>query len=208
MKIQHFVPMLFMLLISTACSPAEDQTAESTGGPGYITPSQQEGPYYPLEKLDDRDNDLLVVGGSSRLAAGEVLSLAGVVYDQSGVPVEGAVVEIWQTDSGGVYFHPNDPGYDARDPDFQSYGEATTGPDGVYSFRTLLPGLYGNRPRHIHVKVILEGEVVLTTQFYFAEEISLTGVEVHLLVTIAPAENDEGNPIWVGERDIVLDLNK
>ncbi|NJN44752.1 MAG: hypothetical protein HC806_08560 [Anaerolineae bacterium] len=72
----------------------------------YITPSQAEGPYYPVEKLTDRDNDLLVVSGSSERPEGEVLSLAGVVYDTNGHPVEGAVVEIWQTDSNGVYLHP------------------------------------------------------------------------------------------------------
>ena len=214
MNILKSLAALSISILLTACSGSPDGTVlpSATEGsndfnaPGYITPSQAEGPYYPVEKPADRDNDLLIVGGSSELADGDVLSLAGVVYDRVGNPVDGATVEIWQTDSGGVYLHPGDPGFADRDPDFQSYGESVTGPDGVYSFRTLLPGLYGNRPRHIHVKVVLDGEVVLTTQFYFAEEITLTGAEANLLVVIAPAEDDEGNSIWVGERDIVLDL--
>ncbi|NJN44753.1 MAG: hypothetical protein HC806_08565 [Anaerolineae bacterium] len=52
----------------------------------------------------------------------------------------------------------------------------------------------------------MDGELVLTTQFYFANEVILEGEEANLLVVIAPAEDDEGNPIWVGERDIVLNI--
>lgn len=172
----------------------------------YFTPPQQEGPYYPVEKPDDQDNDLLSVSGSGEKPDGEALSLSGVVYDRTGHPIDGAVVEIWQTDAGGAYLHPNDPQTNNRDLRFQFYGESATQADGVYSFRTLLPGLYGNRPRHIHVKIRVDNEVVLTTQFYFANEIILEGDQANLLVVIAPAEDDEGSPIWIGERDIVLDL--
>jgi len=212
--------ILFTCLLLSACNtpadPATPPEVSPTDHPSdsmvievtYFTPAQMEGPYYPVEKLADRDNDLLVVSGSSERPAGEVLSLAGVVYDASGRPVEGAIVEIWQTDSNGVYMHPDDPKTGSRDMNFQFYGESETGPDGVYSFRTLLPGIYGQRPRHIHVKVRLDGELVLTTQFYFANEVVLEGNEANLLVLIAPAEDDEGKPIWVGERDIVLNIKR
>jgi protocatechuate 3,4-dioxygenase beta subunit len=170
----------------------------------YFTPSQQEGPYYPVEKPADRDSDLVTFEGAPAAPAGEVLVLSGVVYDAGGRRVENAVVEIWQTDWSGVYLHPDDPGTGERDRNFQFYGEAVTGADGVYGFRTILPGLYEPRPRHIHVKVRLDGDVVLTTQFYFGNEVSLDGEEANLVVDIAPAEDDDGNPIWVGERDVVL----
>ncbi|HET6466798.1 MAG TPA: hypothetical protein VFG43_00315, partial [Geminicoccaceae bacterium] len=40
------------------------------------------------------------------------------------------------------------------------------------SFRleTVLPGNYGARTRHLHVKVQAPGRPVLTTQLYFADE--------------------------------------
>jgi protocatechuate 3,4-dioxygenase beta subunit len=199
------------LLLQAACEQATDvltPTVEpgQAGEVSYITPAQQEGPYYPLEKPADRDNDLVSLTGATGAPAGEVLSLAGVVYDASGRPVDGALVEIWQTDSSGVYLHPDDPGTADRDPNFQFYGESLTGPDGVYSFRTILPGRYEPRPRHMHVKVKLDGEEVLTTQFYFAGEVAFGGDEANLVVDLAPAEDDAGQPIWVGERDIVLRL--
>ena len=170
----------------------------------YITPAQQEGPYYPVDKPADRDNDLVDFAGATALPAGEILVLSGVVYDAGGMPLQGITVEIWQTDSSGVYDHPGDPGTAGRDPNFQFYGESVTGADGVYSFGTIVPGRYEPRPRHIHVKVKRAGELLLTTQFYFADEVSSGGEEATLLITRAQAEDDAGNPIWVGERDIVL----
>ncbi len=169
-----------------------------------FTPSQQEGPYYPVDKPADRDNDLVAVAGAAGLPAGQVIEFGGVVYDAAGLPVPGAVVEIWQTDANGVYLHPRDPGFAGRDPNFQGYGEAVAGADGRYTFRTIVPGLYEPRPRHIHVKVRLDGQELLTTQFYFADEIALRGDDAAMLLTTTSATDAAGNAILRAERDIVL----
>jgi protocatechuate 3,4-dioxygenase beta subunit len=192
---------------ASPATSASGRREELSGEPveiTYFTPPQQEGPYYPVEKPDERDNDLVEVAGAAATPAGEVLLLSGVLYNAGGLPVEGATIEIWQTDSNGIYRHPGDPGTANRDPNFQFYGEAQTGSDGVYSFRTIIPGRYEPRPRHIHVKVRLAGEEVLTTQFYFENEVTFSGPEANLLIKMAQAEDDAGNPIWVGERDVVL----
>ena len=47
--------------------------------------------------------------GSTGTPAGEVVIFGGNIYDLNGLPVAGAVVEIWQTDNSGIYLHPNDP---------------------------------------------------------------------------------------------------
>jgi protocatechuate 3,4-dioxygenase beta subunit len=196
-------------LPATSRAPASAAAAQPTSRAvemTYFTPAQQEGPYYPPEKPADRDNDLVDLAGATGAPAGEVLSLSGVVYDANGRPVDGALVEIWQTDSNGIYLHPGDPDTVDRDPNFQFYGESLTGSDGVYSFRTILPGRYEPRPRHIHVKIKLGGRELLTTQFYFPGDVSFSGDEANLVVNLAPAEDDAGRPIWVGERDIVLRL--
>ena len=140
----------------------------------YHTPSQAEGPYYPVEKPAERDNDLVVLEDAGRTAAGEILVFGGRLYDAAGMPVAGAVVEIWQTDDNGAYLHPRDPDSWRRDVNFQSYGEAVTGEDGGYSFRTIMPGSYAPRPRHIHVKVRLGEQELLTTQFYFSNDPEVT----------------------------------
>jgi protocatechuate 3,4-dioxygenase beta subunit len=173
-----------------------------------ITPTQPEGPYYPVDKPGDSDNNLVDFAGAAGTPDGEVLSLAGVVYDANGQPVEGALIEIWQTDSRGIYMHPDDPDTEKRDPNFQYYGEAKTGKDGVYSFRTILPGVYEPRPPHLHVKVKQDGKELLTTQFYFSSDSSLTGAQANLVIELAPTEDDLGKPIWVGERDIFLNIER
>lgn len=196
-----------------AASPGKPDRPESTTGniargTDGVTPVQPEGPYYPVEKPGDIDNDLVNFAGAAGSPEGEVLSLAGVIYDTNRQPVEGALVEIWQTDSRGIYMHPDDPDTEQRDPNFQFYGEAKTGKDGVYSFRTILPGVYEPRPPHIHVKVKRNGEELLTTQFYFRGDVSFSGEQANLVIELAPAEDDSGEPIWIGERDIYLNINR
>jgi protocatechuate 3,4-dioxygenase beta subunit len=195
-------------LPATATSPPE--SIEVT----YFTPAQQEGPYYTVNKPEDRDNDLTVLAGAAGSPRGQVIEFGGKVYDATGQPVPGAIIEIWQTDSNGVYLHPNDPSTGQRDPNFQFYGEAVTAADGSYSFRTILPGQYEPRPRHIHVKVFLEGQELLTTQFYFADDpdvasdpLFTAGDGAHLLIDLSEGQDAEGKPILVGQRDIVLALD-
>jgi protocatechuate 3,4-dioxygenase beta subunit len=108
------------------------------------------------------------VEGRPAPAAGQTLLIDGDLLTLDGAPVEGAVVEIWQTDDRGVYLHPQDPGIADRDPAFQGYGESVTDEAGSWSFRTILPELYGGRPRHIHAKVKVGDQTVLTTQIYFS----------------------------------------
>lgn len=178
----------------------------------YFTPSQAEGPYYPVSKPEDRDNDLIELAGASAQPAGTVLALSGKLYDAAGMPLQGMVIEIWQTDDNGIYDHPGDPSTDARDRNFQFYGEAITAEDGSFGFRTLLPGRYEPRPRHIHYKIRANGADVMTSQMYFPDDPTLeddgifaraVGSEA-LIAQISEAEDGAGNPIFIGVRDIVL----
>jgi protocatechuate 3,4-dioxygenase beta subunit len=178
----------------------------------YVTPAQTEGPYYPVTKPADRDSDLVVVQGASGLAGGEVVELGGTLFDASGMPVAGAVVEIWQTDHNGVYAHPNDPRTSQRDTNFQFYGESITAEDGAYRFRTIIPGNYGNRAQHIHVKVKLNGRALLTTQFYFADDPRTASDSIFarladkaaLIIDLDERPGADGDPVRHGTRDIVL----
>lgn len=176
----------------------------------YFTPSQQEGPYYPVEKLADQDNDLTVLIGADGSAAGTRLDLSGTVYDAAGVPLEGITLEIWQTDSSGAYMHPNDPATDGRDRNFQFYGEAVTDATGRYRFLTIVPGKYEPRPVHIHVKVRAGEQYLLTTQFYFANDPTLAGSGidrgngVHMIVALTEGVDDAGREMMIGIRDVIL----
>jgi len=134
------------------------------------TPSQTEGPFYPTSFPADMDNDLVQVRGQAARAMGTVLHLQGRVLDLNGRAVQGALVEIWQCDSQGLYDHPRQPGHERRDQAFQGYGRMLASGDGTYSFRTLKPVAYPGRAPHIHFKVATSTGRVLTSQFYVAGE--------------------------------------
>lgn len=195
-------------------------TAEPTAEPvtiepievTYFTPSQAEGPYYPVNKSADVDNDLVVLAGASGTPAGGILNLTGTIYDATGMPLSGLLIEIWQTDHNGIYDHPGDPSTDGRDRNFQFYGEAITAVDGSFTFRTIFPGKYEPRPVHIHYKVKADGQTLLTSQMYFEGDPDLEadglfaglGDGVHLIVAMTEGQDEAGNLVLMGVRDVVL----
>lgn len=133
------------------------------------TPRQTPGPFYPTDWSGDADDDLVRVAGAAATAQGVVTHLRGRVLDARGIPVPGAVVEIWQCDAFGRYRHPRDR-QDGRDPGFQGHGRAVAGPDGAYAFRTIRPVPYPGRTPHIHAAIAAPGRQPLVTQFYVEGE--------------------------------------
>ncbi|KAL3793749.1 hypothetical protein HJC23_013311 [Cyclotella cryptica] len=94
----------------------------------------------------------------------------GTLLNDLGAAVEGADVQFWQTDPNGVYDHPAAKGASSLFSSFQYFGTTKTLGDGSFSFLTHRPGIYTGRPTHIHYKVWVDGENILTSQFYFADE--------------------------------------
>jgi protocatechuate 3,4-dioxygenase beta subunit len=130
-----------------------------------LTPAQTEGPYYPVSLPADTDADLLRQG-STAYAKGQPCWLQGQVSAANGMPLAGAVVEIWQCDAEGRYRHPGDG--DRADPAFQAFGRVQADAQGRYRFRTIRPVAYSGRTPHIHLKVKLAQRTLLTTQVYAA----------------------------------------
>ena len=152
-------------LLAATAAPAWLTPALAQGASLRPTPSQTEGPFYPVTLPADSDFDLLR-NGRVDYRQGQPAWVEGMVTDTRGVPVSGAVVEIWQCDQAGHYHHPGDGG--RADPAFQGFGRVAVGRDGRYRFRTLRPAPYSGRTPHIHVKVKLDGADLLTTQLYVA----------------------------------------
>lgn len=151
--------------LAATAAPAWRVPAGAQGRPLQPTPSQTEGPFYPVALPADSDFDLLHNGNASYLR-GQPTWVEGTVVDTAGRPVSGAVVEIWQCDQAGHYHHPGDGG--RADPAFQGFGRVAVGSDGHYRFHTLRPAPYSGRTPHIHVKVRLDRPELLTTQLYVA----------------------------------------
>jgi protocatechuate 3,4-dioxygenase beta subunit len=118
------------------------------------TPPDAEGPFY---KEAAPENRVLRSAGDPGLP----LSIAGQVFGARGSALPGAVVEVWQADHLGRY---DVDGYRYR-------ARLKAGPDGGYSFETVMPGHYPGRIcQHIHYRVTAPGHKLLVTQLYFATD--------------------------------------
>lgn len=166
----HALPNRRRLVLAAASAAAVGMTAvwwrparAQRTTPLAPTPSQSEGPFYPVALPADHDADLLRTGALN-YSQGQVAWVEGTLLDVDGVPVNGAEVQIWQCDAQGHYHHPGDGG--RADPAFQGFGRTVVGRDGRYRFRTIRPAAYSGRTPHIHFKVVLGPHHLLTTQMY------------------------------------------
>jgi protocatechuate 3,4-dioxygenase beta subunit len=141
----------------------------------HATPSEIEGPFYPVVQQKDKDFDLTQIQGQAGHAKGRPLWIHGKVLDSEGTPVEDATVDLWQANAAGRYRHPHDSNPAPLDPNFQGWAIVPSGANGEFRFKTILPGSYPasqnwKRPPHVHFKVTKKGYVELITQMYFAGE--------------------------------------
>ena len=136
----------------------------------HPTPKMTEGPFYPDRLPADRDADLASVKGRPGTAQGQILYLNGRILDQRGRPVSRAGIELWQANANGRYINTHDTDASGLlDPNFQGYGAFGSDVDGRYRVRTVLPGPYPGRTRHLHFKLDV-GRTRLTTQMFFEGE--------------------------------------
>src|SRR5688572_10202816 len=107
----------WMVLAGAGGSLLAAQTASAEGRP--VTPTQPEGPFYPVADRADKDVDLTRVDGVAGRARGTIVHLFGTVRTVDGAPIDGALVEIWQACASGRYDHPDDDNPAPLDPCFQ-----------------------------------------------------------------------------------------
>ncbi len=113
------------------------------------TEKDAEGPFY---KADAPSRIVIETKGVP-------LHIKGKVFQGSDcqTPAANAILDVWHCDTNGDY---DMSGYKGR-------AQIKTDAEGNYSFTTIFPPPYGNRPRHIHFKVRAERQPELTTQLYF-----------------------------------------
>ena len=157
-----------------------------------LTPEQTEGPYYfDVDKIrsDIRED-----------RPGAPLHLAIRIRDADCKPIRSAVVELWHCDAAGSYSHFTEQGTFLR-------GAQVTDKDGIVDFTTIYPGWYRGRTVHIHAKVHLDNQSVLTTQLYFDENTTAA------VFRSPPYSNDPGRDVFndsdpIFDPRLVLDLKK
>jgi protocatechuate 3,4-dioxygenase beta subunit len=124
------------------CHDGDDATVAQTEGP-YFKPSSPER----IELFEEG-------------MAGQPIELVGFVLTRACKPLAGALLDFWQADDKGRYDNSG----------FRLRGHQFSDAEGRYRLRTIVPGIYPGRTRHIHVKVQPRDGRVLTTQLYFPGE--------------------------------------
>jgi protocatechuate 3,4-dioxygenase, beta subunit len=130
-------------------------------------------PCFGERDVDPLDADL--TAGFPGEPIGERIVVTGRLLAQSGRPLAGQLIEVWQANAGGRYRHQRDQHPAPLDPNFTGAGRCLTGPDGTYRFLTVKPGPYpwrnhhnAWRPAHIHFSVFGTAFTQrLITQMYF-----------------------------------------
>jgi len=125
-----------------ACHDGDEATLRQTEGP-FFKPSSPERA------------ELLEAG-----MPGQPIELVGFVISRTCKPLAGALLDFWQADDKGRYDNSG----------FRLRGHQFSDAEGRYRLRSVVPGVYVGRTRHIHVKVQPRGGRLLTTQLYFPGE--------------------------------------
>lgn len=151
--IQSFTGLtLYFGLGSAAFLTSRKSLAHAAPTPscGSKTPAQLEGPFF-APNSPERSNL------TSAKDKAPKIQLLGEVLDQFCRPVQGAMLDFWQSDEKG--------NYDNRSDRLRGHQFANT--KGGFSLLSLMPGEYTGRTPHLHVKVQRRNGPVLTTQLYF-----------------------------------------
>jgi len=160
-----------------------------------ITPSMTIGPFFHFAMTEGFHGKGDIVGANMVTpdAAGERIRIVGRVIDGKGLPLTGALIELWQADGQGRYASPGDPRR-ASNSSFSGFGRCATDRDGNFAFETVKPGPVpgpAGKPQAPHIAVILHGRGLLrnaVTRIYFPEEAANAADPVLALVPAAARE--------------------
>ena len=175
------------------------------GRPGETTTPSLLGPFFRENAPELKLGDTIAPHDK-----GEAIVLAGRVQEASGKAIPGALIDVWQTGSDGLYDiqGPQPDKMDLR-------ARFRTDKDGRYTFRTALPlgygipmdgpvggmltagGRHGMRPAHVHFLLSAPGYHELATALYIAgdpniESDAVFGVSQALVVS--PQNGAKGQP--------------
>jgi protocatechuate 3,4-dioxygenase alpha subunit len=123
-------------------------------------------------------------------ATGQKIRIEGRVLDGDGLPINDAMLEIWQADAQGRYAHPRD-NRALPNTQFKGFGRSATDKGGVYSFDTVKPGSVpgpGGKPQAPHIVFCIYSRGMLRqvyTRLYFSDE---AGNGADPILTLVPPD--------------------
>ena len=187
-----------------------------------ITPSQTVGPFFAYglaphnrcEWRPEQGKDIYdwkdTVGADlvTPDATGTRIRIEGRVLDGDVMPINDAMIEIWQADAQGRYAHARG---DKSRPNakFTRFGRSATDKNGIYSFDTIKPGVVpgpDGKPQAPHIVVCIFSRGMLRqiyTRLYFSDEAANAADPILTLVPadrrgtlIAHKQPGSGQPVY------------
>jgi hydroxyquinol 1,2-dioxygenase len=197
---QESILLSDVLGLSAVVNALHDRKARELGSQSSLL-----GPFY-REGAPDLPAGTQIVHNRT---APEIV-LYGKVTDNSGTPIPGALIQVWQTSEHGLYDLQEGHG-----DEMDMRGNFRTDAEGKFHFRTVRPLGYsipmdgpvgelvhrqkrhGMRPSHIHCLISADGYRELVTALYFADDPNIDsdtvfGVSKSLVVQAA---DDPASPV-------------
>ena len=176
-----------LLLRVEKSKPKQISTAKNI--PCIATFMDGGGPYY-------QPNSPFRTKISPEQTNGEQLTVSGkILLNDCKTPVANAVLDIWQANETGNY------------EDVWYRGQVKTDKNGNYFFETVVPKGYGEgtgyRPPHIHFKVFINNQEIITSQIFFPEVKGKEGFNDAYIMTLK-TEDQDGKKVHKGQHNIIL----
>lgn len=172
MKKIYIIITLFILFTSNACFSNTNKKNNIDYKIDVFNPLKQTPNALMVDNLSkpkkfNKNNNLTRKTGSFEVAVGEPLYIKGTIIDAFKIPIEGAIVKIWQTNASGKYHSLLNKGSKYIDKNFIMSGQSVTDNLGRYEFITIFPGFYDDRAPHINVIISHKKFGIIETEIYF-----------------------------------------
>lgn len=138
-----------------SCDPTPAMSAHSYPGARNIPPM----------------NDLTQYSGKAVAAKGQRLLVQGRLRDIRCIPIQGAVVELWQVDPFGKWRLATAADRASPNALFNGAGRTYSDNNGNFSFITLFPAGGNHGAPHLHLRILAAHMKPFTTQLYFADDV-------------------------------------
>lgn len=157
---RRFLRTTLYSAVSTLFIPRMLRAGDPSGGACTITTADVEGPFFtsgaPFRVKLAVDEE-----------PGTRLFISGRVLARDCTPILGATVDIWAANDDGCYGWFNNCSGTPGEDRYNLRGRMLTNAEGAYSYETVKPGSYDNRPSHIHYRITAPTGEALITQLYF-----------------------------------------
>ena len=136
------------------CEPECNLTTDDILGPYYF----ENAPIRNIIAHQDEPGQRLFISGR-------------IMQDNCEYPISGSMIEVWHPNDAGCYSIVEDCNTGNPENDyFNLRGKFFSDVNGYYYFESILPGHYGTRPRHVHIKITTPNGEVLISQLYFEND--------------------------------------